>query len=211
MRIKTIAKMTKGADTLLDIGTDHGFVIIEALKSGYIKNAIATDINKGPLKRAFNNIKKESLENKVTFIQTNGFKNINLHYDCVVITGMGFQTIKNILIEPHLKPKFYVFGAQTEIENLRLFLNENNYKIIAEEIIFDKKFYIFIKAVEGQQVLSKEDLILGPFLKNNKDSLPYYKEKITNLNKITPFLNTKELIYNNNLLSIYKKALNKLE
>lgn len=211
MRIKTIAEMTKGANILLDIGTDHGFVIIEALKSGYIKNAIATDINEGPLKRAFHNIKKENLEKKVTFIQTDGFKNINLHYDCVVITGMGYQTIKNILIEPHLKPKFYVFGPQTEIENFRRFLNENNYKIIDEQIIFEKKFYIFIKAVIGHQILSKEDIILGPFLKNNKKSLPYYKEKIENINEKISFLKSKELNYFNKMLCIFEKALNKLE
>lgn len=211
MRIKTIAKMTKGANTLLDIGTDHGFVIIEALKSGYIKKAIATDINEGPLKRAFTNIKNENLEDKVSFIQTDGFKNINLHYDCVVIAGMGYQTIKSILLEPHLRPDFYIFGAQTEIENFRKFLSENNYKIIDEKIILDKKFYIFIKAIIGHQVLSKEDIILGPFLKNDKDALPYYKERIGKLNEIIPFLKAEELIFFKNMLHVFKRALNKLK
>lgn len=48
-RIETLSQLTKGIHTLLDIGTDHGYVIIDALRHGYIQNAIACDINKMPL------------------------------------------------------------------------------------------------------------------------------------------------------------------
>ena len=37
IRIKALSKQTKGIDTLLDIGTDHGYLLIDALKNGYIK------------------------------------------------------------------------------------------------------------------------------------------------------------------------------
>lgn len=145
MRIKTIALMLKGANTLLDIGTDHGEVIIEAFKLGYIKKAIASDINAGPLKRAFNNINNAGLSDKVTFIQTDGFKDINIEYDAVAITGLGYNTIKDILTMPHQKPKFYVFGVQSELEEFRSFLSVSGYKIVEEEIVKEKGFMSLLK------------------------------------------------------------------
>src|SRR5690554_3312974 len=209
MRIKKIAEMVKGANTLLDIGTDHGKVIIEALIKGYINNAIAADINDGPLKRAYKNIKKQKLLTKVKFIKTDGFKNINLNYDVVSITGLGFQTIKKILEVEHKHPKFYIFGVQSEIENFRKYLSNNGYKIINEEIIFDKKFYIFIKAIFENETLSFEDIILGPFIKKRKEAIPYYKQKISKLEEKMPHLKDEELTKRKEELDLYFKAINK--
>ena len=51
-RISFIAKLTKGYDTVIDIGSDHGLVLKYALDNNFIKHAIASDINEGPLNRA---------------------------------------------------------------------------------------------------------------------------------------------------------------
>jgi hypothetical protein len=128
MRINRIVEMIKGGDVLLDIGTDHGEVIIEAFKRGYIKKAIATDINEGPLKRAYLNISNAGLLDKVKFIQTDGFNNVNEWYNVVNITGLGHNTIREILEKPHKRPKFYVFGVQSEIEAFRKFLSDSGLK-----------------------------------------------------------------------------------
>lgn len=208
MRIKTIVEMIKGGNTLLDIGTDHGLVIIEAFNKGYIKKAIATDINEGPLKRAYKNITIQDLKDKVTFIQTDGFKDIKDEYDVVSITGLGYQTVKNILLYPHLRPKFYIFGVQSEIENFRKFLSDNNYKIIDEKIIYDKKFYIFIKAIYEEEKLTEEDIILGPFLKKNEKAKPYYKMKVSKLKEKLPYYKGDELKKLNRKNNVYNRALN---
>ena len=47
MRINRIVEMIKGGDVLLDIGTDHGEVIIEAFKRGYIKRLSQLILMKG--------------------------------------------------------------------------------------------------------------------------------------------------------------------
>ena len=39
-RIEALSKHTKGIHTLLDIGTDHGYLLIDALHHGYIKKAL---------------------------------------------------------------------------------------------------------------------------------------------------------------------------
>lgn len=209
MRINKIVEMIKGGNTLLDIGTDHGKVIIEAFKKGYIKKAIATDINKGPLKRAEKNIINEGLLNKVTFIQTNGFKDIKLDYDVVTLTGLGFKTAKSILMMPHKKPQFYVFGIQSEIEEFRQFLSNNGYKIIDEEIVNDKKIYIFIKAIFKNDKLSEKDVILGPFLKHKKEAISYYLTKISDLREKTRHKKGRDLEKINKKINIYLEAINK--
>ncbi len=211
MRIKTIVEMIEGANTLLDIGTDHGHVIVEALKKGIIKNAIATDINKGPLKRAFNNITKEGLSDKVTFIQTDGFVGVDLDYDVVVITGLGSMTITEILNQPHKNPKFYIFGPQKQIESFRRYLSDNNYQIIDENIIYNKRTYIFIKAINGESRLKEEDILLGPILKTKKEAVPYYIEKINKLSKKMQYLSESEKPRFINIIETYKKAVSFLK
>lgn len=209
MRINKIVEMIEGANSLLDIGTDHGKVIIEALKKGYIKEAIATDINKGPLKRAKKNIIKAGFSSKVTFIQTNGFNNITLDYDVVTLTGLGYKTAKSILLMPHKRPKFYIFGIQSELEEFRQFLSDNGYKIVDEELVKDKKFYIFIKAIYEYDKLSESDVILGPFLKQKKETMPYYLTKIKDLRQKTTYNKGSRLEKLNKKIDIYLEAINK--
>ena len=160
-------------------------LLLKPLK-GLYKKAITTDINEGPLKRAYLNISNAGLLDKVKFIQTDGFNNVNEGYNVVNITGLGYNTIREILEKPHKRPKFYVFGVQSEIEAFRKFLSDSGYKIIGEELVFDKKFYVFIKTIFASEKLSEEDIILGPILKTKKESIPYYKNKITKLKRKVP-------------------------
>ena len=51
-RIDFLASLTKGYQNVIDIGTDHGLVLKKAFEKGYIKSAIATDINPKPLNSA---------------------------------------------------------------------------------------------------------------------------------------------------------------
>lgn len=203
--------MTKGANVLLDIGTDHGLVIIEALKSGYTKRAIATDINSGPLKRAFNNIKSHNLKEKVTFVKSDGFKEVDIFYDAVVITGLGYNTIINILSYKHLEPKFYVFGPQKDYAEFRKFLSNNYYKIIDEKILYGKITYIFIKAIRGKQSLTDEDILLGPILKNNQNAVKHYQNNIMKIKRKINYLSKDEMLENLDVIAIYEKAINELK
>lgn len=209
-RIKTIVSLIEPTNTLLDIGTDHGHVIIEAFKSSKIEKAIAVDINQGPLDNAYLNIKNENLHSKTTFLKTDGFLDVNEDYDGVIITGLGFKTIENILKMPHKIPNYYILGAQSEITELRKFLSKNNFKITDEIIYYNKKNYIFIKVKKGNQKLSYEEQLLGPILMNNKNSIKYYENKLTNLNKIYKIKNKTNNRNIKKQIKIYEKVLLKL-
>lgn len=182
-RLNTIASLIdKNTNTLLDIGTDHGFLIKLAFKQDKIKKAIASDINEMPLATA-----KANLEGlNVSFVISNGFSNIKESFDTVVIAGMGSNLIKTILEEsPENLNITYILQANNKLEILRRYLNDNNYKIIDEIIIKDKShYYVTIKAIRSKMNLSDEEIYLGPIIKNKQSSIPYYNHLLTNINNL---------------------------
>ena len=206
-RIDALVEKTKGINTLLDIGCDHGYVILEAFKKDYIKKAIASDINIKPLKSAENNLKEYPVE----FILGDGFKKVTSSFDGVVIAGMGSNLITNILLDaPSDNNIKYILQGNNKYENLRLFLNENNYQIIDEELIYDKHYYIIITAIRGKQTLSTEDIYLGPLLKNKLSSLDYYKHRYNHLKSISNENKGQNDRIENNIL-LLSKAIENLE
>lgn len=172
-RLDFIASLIdKNTNTLLDIGTDHGYLIKKAFDNNLIQNAIATDINELPL----NNAKSNLLNYPVKYILTDGFKGINDSYDTVVIAGMGGSLIADILKDAKDDQNIkYILQANNKLENLREWLNNNNFEILDEHVIFDKLFYVVLEVKRGSMNLTNEEILLGPILKSKENSLSYYK------------------------------------
>ena len=181
-RIDFIASLTKGYDTVIDIGTDHGLVLKKAFKKGYIKKAIAADLRERPLESAKNNLK----DYEVKFYLTDGFKNIKEEYDLAIICGMGSHTILDILSHASDHTKHFLLGANDKHEHLRENLMKQGFKIIDEHVIFDKFYYVFIKVTKGNMSLTKEDLFLGPILKTKPESKKYYQHLLKYYQEIYP-------------------------
>ena len=64
LRLKKICDLVDENSIVADIGTDHGYIPIELLKSEKINYAILSDINKGPLENARKEIERQGLVNK---------------------------------------------------------------------------------------------------------------------------------------------------
>lgn len=182
-RIETLSDLTLGIHTLLDIGTDHGYVIIDALNHGYIQKAIACDINPMPLENAKKNIEHANYQNHVTFALTDGFKGIKQTFDGVLIAGMGMHLVKDILSQPHTPARKYILQANNHIDTLRAYLANHHYKIIDEVTVFEKFHYVIIVCEKGEMTLSDLDIYAGPILKNKKDALPYYEHQLNILTR----------------------------
>ncbi len=179
-RINLLASLTKGYDTVLDIGTDHGLVLKKAFDLGYIKNAIAADINPKPLDQA-----KENLKNyPASFMLSDGFKKIDQPFDLAIIAGMGSFTICDIMSDAHDDSATYVLQPNDKHQVLRTFLATNGYKITNEHIVHDGFYYIIIEAQKGEMALSRRDAYLGPILKTKKAAKPYYKLQLKTLLEI---------------------------
>lgn len=84
---------------IVDIGTDHAYVIEQLLNNNEIKKALATDIGAGPLQNAVETIEAAGLMDRTEFLQTPGLKGIDTKTDAIVIAGMGAELIVSILSE----------------------------------------------------------------------------------------------------------------
>jgi tRNA (adenine22-N1)-methyltransferase len=180
-RIKFLSQLTQGYDRILDIGTDHGLVLLEAFKKGYIKSAIASDLREEPLKSAKSNLDKYPVD----FVISDGFENIKSDFDLAIIAGMGAYLIKDILKFAPMD-KTYILQANDNHEILRDFLANHGFEIIDEHIVYDKFYYVLMVVKKGHMKLTEADLYLGPKLKYKVEARPFYEQKIKQFQKIYP-------------------------
>ena len=174
-RLRAIAELIKPCDTLFDVGSDHGFLPLYLLLNKKINKAIIGEINVGPLEQAKKNFMKYP-ELNCEYVLSDGLNLYDGLIDTVVIAGMGFETIQHIIlqdIDKFKKIPQIVIQSNTKIDQLREFINSNNFEIIDEDIVKDRKYFYPIVKVRFnnlKQQLTDEELEFGPILikKSNK-------------------------------------------
>lgn len=177
-RLKEITKFVSKNDSVLDLGCDHAYLSIYLKKNNLCKNVIASDVSRGALEIANNNIKKNNLE--IHTYLSDGFKNIDEFYDTAIIAGMGTSTILNILKEP--SPNKLIISSHNDHYLLRKKINKLGYILKKENVIYDKEHYYVIMLYEkGFERVSNIKLKYG--ISNNKDYYKYLYNKNTELLK----------------------------
>jgi tRNA (adenine22-N1)-methyltransferase len=163
-RLEICLRFTKGFKHLADIGTDHALLPIEAVKRGYVQDAIATDNKYGPYIQALNNVKKESLQTKVEVLLGEGLSVIANNTEVVVISGMGGETITQILKTGDLKNiKRLILQPNRNVELVRKTIVFLDYKIINEFVIEESpRFYDVLIVEKGNAQYTQLDLKYGP-------------------------------------------------
>lgn len=163
IRLKTIASLIDKCNKISDIGTDHGYLPIYLIKNGICEEAIASDINRGPIEKALCNIKKEGLEEKIQCRLGSGLKTIKPYeVDCAIIAGMGGNLIRDILEESKDVFKSMKYVVLQPVQNpdiLRRYIYESGYDILDEELCFDEgKYYEIMKVKYNNISKSVEDI-----------------------------------------------------
>lgn len=146
-RLKLIASLVPKGARVCDVGTDHGYLSIELIKSGVAASVIATDVNEKPLNRAKINAEKSDCPLELRLCD--GLKGINPdEVDTVIIAGMGGEVISGILErgkEVANKASLILLQPTTSPEALREFLFKNGYEILKEEpLLENEKLYSVI-------------------------------------------------------------------
>lgn len=140
-RLKAIADLIEDNSKIIDVGADHGLLDIYLSK---YKNCtcLATDISPKCIERAILN----SIKYKATILTkvNNGLENLKLNNEIIIISGMGTRLIKKIL-NREIKNEL-IISSHTNIEELKEFLIQKNYKIIKEKKVIEKKEYTIIQA-----------------------------------------------------------------
>ncbi len=184
-RLKEIAKFSNGYNNLLDVGSDHGLLPIYALKQGFVKSAIASDINYKPLIKAKENFIKNNVN--IETIIYDGIPETNS--DCIVISGMGSELIIDILektLSNAKSLKRLILSPNCDYDMLRAYATKS-FKIVDEDIIYDKNHYYEIIVLEkGIEQYSEKELMFGPILlkKRSETFLNKHKKELNDYLKI---------------------------
>ena len=125
-RMKAVASMVTQGYKLCDVGTDHGYVPISLVTDGTIPEAIAVDINKGPLERANLHIRSCGLEDKITTRLSDGLSAVKEgEAESIIIAGMGGELVIHILTEGDAvckKAKELILQPQSDIHKVRYYV-----------------------------------------------------------------------------------------
>ncbi len=199
-RLRAIGDLVPDNSFILDIGCDHALLDIYVVKENKNVRAIASDINKGPLQQAKINIQKYKLQDKIKLKQADGLNSIEKETNIVIISGLGSQTIVNILTQGQNKLtniKKLIISSNNDYYYLRKNIQKLEYKITNEIIIKDKnKYYPIIVFEKGKEKHNKFKLKYGPVLLKNKDKtfIEYLNLNKQKLLKINKSLNKKHII-----------------
>lgn len=155
-RLEAVADMVTPGCRLADIGTDHAYIPIYLAQAGKISHAVAMDVNKGPLMRAKEHIASFGLEDVIGTRLSDGLEALQPgEADEIVIAGMGGPLTVRILrdgAEKIAKGCSLILQPQSEIKEVRSYLNKIGYRIIREEMICeDGKYYPMMKAVPKER------------------------------------------------------------
>lgn len=158
-RLKILAEQLYGAKSFIDVGTDHGYVPIYAVKNNIVEKAIASDINKGPTEKAKMNISFEGLSSKIDVRLGAGLSTIRENeVEVALMAGMGGNLIRDIILNDISKVKrfkFMVLQAPQNPEVLREFLYKGKFDILEEDVCFDEGIYYEIFKVKYNESANK--------------------------------------------------------
>lgn len=192
-RLAAVLSYIDPCEILADIGTDHGYLPIEAIKKGICKQAIAADINQGPVHTAIKNIAVAGLSSDINARLGGGLTPIQLaEIDHVTICGMGGMLIWRILSENKESmnkarhAKNLILQPQHDLEELRRNLHGAGFFIADEKLVREgQRFYTIIKTRytgQNEQWTDKEYYLGKYFLQNKSEIFAQYlhqqKEKI---------------------------------
>ena len=154
-RLRALLDCVEKCKILADIGTDHAYLPIEAIRKNICERAIACDIVPGPLNIASQNIRAAGLQARIETRLGDGLNPLSQNEaDCIVIAGMGGMNIINIISAAQKKcqgdgsvdnaPRL-ILQPQHDLEELRRFLHKNLYNIIEEKLIREReRFYVIL-------------------------------------------------------------------
>ena len=214
-RLEAIIKHVSGKK-IADIGTDHAYIPIYLTENNLADFVIASDINKGPLLIAEDNIKNHGLMKKTETRLGGGLSVLKEgEADTIIIAGMGGILISEILdadINVAKKSKLILQPMNAQYE-LRKYLLSHGFKITNEDIAVEGfKVYNIIEAESGEMTPFETDFEyqIPKYLTNHKYFKNLYNKKHREFTKVIKGLENSNEI-DEEKLNQYKYWLKELE
>jgi len=164
-----------------DIGTDHAHLPAALLERGRCWHMILTDISKGALDNARNEIIRRHLSERVSLRLGNGLDPVTEKCDMISIMGMGGRTIRDILLSghSHLQGASLLLSAHTDWHLIRSAVQEIGYHLDREDPCFSAgRYYLILRARPGAEKLSEQEIRLGgPLFRSASPVLPAFVQR----------------------------------
>lgn len=189
-RMQQVAAMVEPCRTAADVGCDHGYVAMELVEKGIVRQMIAMDVRKGPLARAEENVRQRQLQARIACRLSDGLEALSPgEADSIIIAGLGGPLMIHILergSNHRLGTEALILQPQSDIPAVRRYLHRIDYEIVKESMVFeDEKYYVIMKgkpqtdrlawnAVEyqyGRDLLRQRSPILYQYLKKEYQQL----------------------------------------
>jgi len=189
-RLAMVAGLLPAGRRLIDIGTDHAYLPIIAVKRGLYEQAVAADIRHGPLAVAERNIRRFACADHLTAVLSNGLSAFDCRPgDVVVIAGLGGLEMIDILEAAPDRWPHLVLQPQKSDPILRAYLAESGYSICSEALCSDdRRLYVAMVAERAAERsaeyaaeqsadnvrISPIDQYIGPCLRRERP--PFFTE-----------------------------------
>lgn len=177
-RLETIIERMPTSGCLADVGCDHAYVAIEAVRRGRAARALACDVRKGPLQQAAEHILCAGLAGKIETRLSDGLEQVAPgEADTVVVAGMGGPLMERILQGRLGDFAHFVLSPQSEIPHFRRFLLAEGMQIDEETMLIDEgKYYVILNvsqradaAFSDSMYVTEEDFLYGGCLLHRLD------------------------------------------
>ncbi|WP_295149829.1 class I SAM-dependent methyltransferase [uncultured Peptoniphilus sp.] len=190
-RLNKIAELVDFGASVIDVGTDHGYVPNFLCENKISSDIIATDISKNSLEKSIELTRELGNEKFVRNILANGI--VDENRDNIIIAGLGGIQIAEIIansIDIAKSSKKLILQPMQKTNILRRELNNMGFEIFDEEIIYeDERYFEIILARFSNNIdrnLKDEDFYFSKKLIDKKDKiyLSFLEEKKTYLKSI---------------------------
>lgn len=212
-RLQRIFDLIEPTESFADVGCDHGFIAKRVLESGKSQRVTISDVSLPSLQKAEKLLKKYIDEGSVTSVCCDGLSAVPSDTKTVLIAGMGGEEIIKILTESAFLPPVLILQPMKNVDKVRKKLFELGYGITKDFIFFTKRYYNFIVAKLGVEVLPYNDfeILFGRDNINNRqeDFINYLKREIALTQRYAKsVVSLCDLADVNNKLTLLKEVLN---
>lgn len=188
---KILALIPLQTELIFDIGTDHGYLAIKAIKDRKVQQVYAIDNRVEPLNSAKRNILRAGLNEKIitqisdglSFVEDLTTKTLAI----CVIAGLGSQTIQQILTKDSEKIESYILCSNTNPWQIREWANDNHHLVTYETFFFENNHPYWLLKIEKQKKFKAIDnIFFGDFswYKENYDYRSYLEKSLTRFQKL---------------------------
>ena len=175
-RLAAVASYVPENSRLADVGSDHAYLPLFLVENQIVDFAVAGEVVQGPYQSALHNVVHAGKQEQIQVRLANGLEAISPldRIDTITISGMGGRLIADILeagLDKLATVKRLVLQPNNREDELREWLEEHHFQIVAEEMVTEnQKFYEILVVEAGDMKLSPLEKRFGPYLMKEKSA-----------------------------------------